>query len=183
MKYDVNVINKLKESILNIKETSPLMLIGGSVVYLKQRYKNKIYTLRSNEDIRDFVANNYGKILPGVLVIEDIGDMNPVGQSTLLKFVEEYPNPLILLSYQDRVSPIMLSRCKQIIKLPQTEQVTNSMMEPKKALDALESYLSDDTSKDDRDRWISENSPKLYQLEHLIKGKPNKEKLIGLLSR
>jgi len=183
MKYDPAVIAKLKESIQGIKSTSPLCLVGGAVVYLKQRTKNKIYTLRSNDDIRDFVADNYGKILPGVLIIEDIGDMNPVGQATLLKFVEEYPNPLILLSYQDRVSPIMLSRCKRVIKLPQTEQITNSMMEPKKALDALESYLSEDTSKEDRDRWISENSPKLYQLEHLLKNKSNKDKLISLLSR
>ena len=39
-------------------------------------------------------------------------------QTYLLKFIENPPAPLIILASKDNISPIILSRCKRIIKLP-----------------------------------------------------------------
>ena len=50
------------------------------------------------------------------LVLDGIGFLSHVGQNSLLKFIEESKLPIIILSYGDKISPIIMSRMKIIVK-------------------------------------------------------------------
>lgn len=182
MKYAVEDINRLKETIVSVNRYSPILLIGGAVVYFKQRYKGKLNVLSNIEDTRNFVADNINKVYDKPLIIDGIGDLTPNAQATLLKYIEEAKTSIILLSYQDTVSEIIKSRCRRIVKLPLSEQVTSKLLPAKKALDVINEYLQENTTQQDRERLVSETSPALYNLEYLVGSKSNKEKLIYLLS-
>ena len=52
------------------------------------------------------------------LVFEDLSLMTPEVQTRLLKFIEEPSSPLIILASMDNISPIILSRCKVVFKVP-----------------------------------------------------------------
>lgn len=182
MKYSLEDINKIKQSIMDINTYTPVLLIGGAVIYFKQRYKGKINMLRNIEDTRNFVADNVNKFYNVPLVVDGIGSLTPNAQATLLKYIEEARTSIFLLSEQDTVSEIIKSRCRRILKLPLSEKVTSKLMPAKKAYEAITAKLQEDTQPDDRDKLIAEYSPTLYNLEYQINGKSNKEKLIELLS-
>lgn len=182
MKYSIDDINNIKQTIISINTYTPVLLIGGAVIYFKQRYKGKINILRNIEDTRNFVADNLNKVYDKPLVIDGIGDLTPNAQATLLKYIEEARTSIFLLSEQDTVSEIIKSRCRRVSKLPLSETVSNRMYPAAKAAEALREYLQENTAPDDREKWIAQNSCALYNLEFLVNGKSNKEKLIQLLS-
>lgn len=182
MVYNERTTNDLKRSLKDIKNNTPLLLIGGAVVYFKQRFKGKIYNLRTNEEVRDFVSEFSGVVIPGPIIIEDLGNLSSQGSFLLLKLVEEAKYPIILLSYQDRVSSILLSRCKKVIKLPQSEDVSCKMFDAARGLEYIDSYLQENTTIDDRDRLLAETSPSLYRIEKSLKNTRNKDKIVILLS-
>lgn len=182
MKYSMDDFNRIKQTIMSAEKYSPVLLIGGAVIYFKQRYKSKINLLTNINDTRDFVADNINKIYDKPLVIDGVGNLVPNAQATLLKYIEEARTPIIMLSEQDTVSEIIKSRCRRMEKLPLSEKVTCSMYTAAKAYDIIEAKIQENTAIEDREKLVAEYSPALYQLESMLKGKSNKDKFIKLLS-
>lgn len=106
------VLNHLKDA----KQYYVNIVIGHAVKVFKKIYKGDFYTITTADDVREFLGKwNMPNDKP--LVFEDISLMTPTVQTRLLKFIEEPPMPLIILASNDNVSPIILSRCKNIVKI------------------------------------------------------------------
>lgn len=102
--------------IFNIVKNSPLLLIGGYVSEFKKicmQYDNQftVFYFREKADMDEFIDSNSGRKFPNVLVIE-LGKNLISHVDGLLKFVEDYPGPLIVTSSQDINNLVFLSRFK-----------------------------------------------------------------------
>lgn len=100
-----------------VKEYMTTIIIGRAVDVFKSIYKGFYDTISTAEDIREFL-DKWNMPYDKPIVFEDISLLTPIVQVYLLKFIEEPPAPLIILAKEDNISPIILSRCKHIIKLP-----------------------------------------------------------------
>ena len=97
------------------------LIIGRAVDVLKPMLRGaNFYTMTKADEVRDFLER-FTTATEETLFIEDLSLMTPTVQSFLLKFIEEPLMPLVILASKDNVSPIILSRCKRIIKLPCTD--------------------------------------------------------------
>lgn len=108
------------KSIIENASYSPCILLGKYASEFKRIYDGRIFLVNSLESVRE-ITNNYSNIssLDGMLfVIDGIGFLSETAQSALLKFIEESKFPVILLSYYDKISPIILSRMKFVYKHP-----------------------------------------------------------------
>lgn len=92
------------------------IIIGRAASVFKKIYRGDLYTITTADEVRDFL-DIWTNPADKPLVFEDISLMQPQVQTFLLKFIEEAPMPLIILASKDNVSPIILSRCKNIVKL------------------------------------------------------------------
>jgi len=103
-----------KENVFKNKTT---LLIGNASRLFKSIYSGDIISINTAEEIKEFI-NEYNIQSDRPLVFEDISLMQQNVQSYLLKFIEDFPRPLIVLASLDNISPIILSRFKRIIKIP-----------------------------------------------------------------
>lgn len=145
-----------------IKETCPVLLIGKAVSLFKQMYKGVVLEVKSSEDVRILVSDYTGIVSPKPVVVSDIGYLNKKAAFLLLKLVEEAKFPVILLSTEDKVDSILLSRVKRIIKFPK-DDLTNNNLIPLK--DAIEKVYGPEKNVVDKVKFFAENCPILYQLE------------------
>ena len=114
-KLDMNVfIEKLLEHV----EMCPCLLIGKYVTEFKKVYKDTIERVYTLDDVRYLIDayDGISNINSKFLVLDGIGYLSHVGQNSLLKFIEESKLPIIILSYGDKISPIIMSRMKIIVK-------------------------------------------------------------------
>lgn len=109
-KYVLNRLSRAKEFRVNI-------VIGPAVEVFKSIYKDPYETITTAEELRTFLAK-WNVPYDKPIVFEDISLMTPSVQAALLKFIEEPPAPLIILASLDNVNSIILSRCKNIVKIP-----------------------------------------------------------------
>lgn len=101
-----------------------ILIIGKAVKVFKSIFKGEYSTITTAEDVRQFMDKYQGFYNDKPIVFEDISLMTKEVQSRLLKFIEEPTSPLIILASKDNVSPIILSRCKLIIKIPEETNTT-----------------------------------------------------------
>ena len=168
----------------DIKNNTPLLLIGEYMTVFKKLYKGNIKTLTSMTDVRDLVADYTGiRKLDKPLIIEDLGFLSIGALCLLLKLIEDSKFSVILLSTFDQIPSTILSRVK-VFKKAFIEKIECEFMTPDKGIQALEDYLSPDTSPIDRSRWIARNSPMIYYIENNFKGKvANRDKVLNILFR
>ena len=153
------------QNILNpstIKETCPVLLIGKAVSIFKRMYKGVIQELRSADDVREFVAEYTGIFSSQPVVISDLSNLTENATFLLLKLVEEAKFPAIVLSSQDSVNGIILSRIKRIIKFPDDSNTNNSLLSIAEASELLE---SNESFKNNKIKFYAENCPQLYEIE------------------
>lgn len=102
-----------------VKEFRVTIIIGTAVDLFKKMIKSPYYTITKADEVRSFLANHTTPN-DSPLIFEDLSLMTQNVQAYLLKFIEEPPSPLIILASKDNISPVILSRCKNIIKIPST---------------------------------------------------------------
>ena len=120
------------------------------------------------------------KVLDRPLVVEDLAFLPATSEGYLLKFVEETPLDLILLSYYDSVSSIMLSRVKRVEKY-YNEKTESSFQAASVGYKRMSEELSNDSHYFDRVRFMSKASPKMFFLESRVATTRNKSKILGFL--
>ncbi len=160
---DDSVINRLVGKDYSI---CPCLLIGKSVNIFKHEFSGDIIRIYNLDDVRNVVEEYSGisDIRDGVLVLDGIGYLSNVGQNSLLKFIEESKIPLILLSYRDRISPIILSRMKVVYKLwyPVKSLNFSRVSDAMKALE--EKKQSNRMSESEEVQFLADNCPTLYSI-------------------
>ena len=132
----------------------------------------------NTEDVRDFVSEYTGISIPKPVVISDIGYLKSTAAFLLLKYVEESKSPIILLSTNDNVSSILLSRVKRVLKFPVNENTNNTLMSVKDAFNIL---YGDEGKPIDKVEFLAENCPLLYKLEHDIPYSKYRNSVIEIL--
>lgn len=156
------------ESILKDPNYCPCLLLGRSSIDFKKAYQGRIFTVTSLEAVRDIVERYTGiSDLEGrYCVLDGICFLSEVGQNSLLKFIEESRFPIVLLSYYDKVSPIIMSRVKFVFKSPTHEIKNLKFMKYKDALTALEDKQGkEELSNQDKLRFYIDNCPVAYYMD------------------
>jgi hypothetical protein len=158
-------------SVLTNKEYCPCLFLGRSVMTFKKVYKDRIFSVSSLNDVRYVLEEFSGMSGLGdkYFVMDGIGYLNTVGQNSLLKFIEESKFPIILLSYFDIVSPIILSRMKFVFKEPIIQIKNLKFMSVDSALTLLEDKKSKDPdfTAMDEVKFMAEHCPKVFALMNM----------------
>lgn len=159
----------------------PLLIMGDAVTDFKKIYSDKINTADNMEEMRELIAY-YTSIsyLDRPLVIEDISLFAKNGEGVLLKFVEETKLKLILLSRFDKVSNVLLSRIKMVVKYYK-EPVTSQFMTVSSGYQALQQSVEPSSHYYDKVRYMGKLSPKQIYLEKNIRQRRNKEKIMSFV--
>ena len=161
---DDSVINRLLNKDYSI---CPCLLIGKSVNVFKRGFDGNVIRIYNLEDVRNVVEEYSGisNVRDGVLVLEGIGYLSNVGQNSLLKFIEESKIPLILLSYKDKISAIILSRMKVVYKLWYPVK-SLSFSRVGDAIKALEEKKQGNNkmSESEEVQFLADNCPTLYSI-------------------
>lgn len=117
---------ELFNALSNIKQFQTTLLIGSLALTLfKQMYKGHIYTLKTAEEVRDFIER-FNYVSNEVVVFEDLSLMTKEVQTFLLKFIEEPTHIILALCTNDNVPPALRSRFVRTIKIE--EPITLKMI-------------------------------------------------------
>lgn len=162
-----------------IKETSPVLLVGKAVSLFKTMYKDPIRELKNTADVREFMSEYTGKVLSKPVVISDLGYLQKQTAFLLLKLVEEAKFPVILLSTEDKVDSILLSRVKRVVKFPVNEKTDNKLISISDAFNQV--YGESDKKIMDKLSFYAENCPQLYKLESEIPFNKHRNAMIEIL--
>ena len=157
------------QSVLESERFCPCLLLGKYSNEFKKRYNGSIHVVYNINDVKELVENYSGKKGDRHFVIDGVGFLNEQAQQPLLKFIEESRLPIVLLSYFDSVSPIIMSRMMCIYKdsgsnLPKSLLGTTGVGD---CFDKLREMDVEDGGLSFRDRikFYSENCPLGYYLE------------------
>ena len=172
-----------------LKDTSlcPCLLIGRYVNIFKKKYTGSIERIYSLSDVRSLISEYEGiqSINSKYLVLEGVGYLSSVGQNSLLKFIEESRLPIILLSYNDKISPIILSRMFSVYKSWYSVK-SLSFQTVDNALSSLQEKKSEnkDFKEYEEIQYMADNSPTLYSITQQAGDKFDylNTRLIGLMS-
>lgn len=171
------------KNFLKKKEVYPSILIGEYVNLFKQIYKGTILKAYSTENIRYILQEFEGltKVRSGLLVLEGVGSLPEIGQNSLLKFIEESPIPILLLSYNDKIPQVILSRMKFVLKKYKSLK-SLSFISIKSALDTIQE--KGDIKGYEKMQFMAENCPQLYFLEESAGNKHDymNKKLLSILT-
>lgn len=117
---DKEIISDLVQQLTkeSLKDFNPTILIGKAATVFKRICKSQLYTITTAKEVKEFLSK-WDTPLDTPIIFEDISLMTPSVQTYLLKFIEEPIAPLIIMASKDNISPIILSRCKKIIKYPE----------------------------------------------------------------
>lgn len=118
MDYSKLEVSDFVHMVLNNVGMCPCLMIGMYVQEFKKQYKDVIERVYNIDNVRDLIDSYEGvtRVNSKFLVLDGVGYLSATGQNSLLKFIEESKVPIILLSYRDKVSPIIMSRMKVIVK-------------------------------------------------------------------
>jgi len=177
-RYQVQkIVDVLKPE--KIQETCPVLLVGKAVSLFKQMYKDPIRELKNTDDVRDFIAEYTGIKSSKPVVISDIGYLQKQTSFLLLKLVEEAQFPAILLSTEDKVDSILLSRVKNVIKFPMDENTDNKLIPISDAFNQV--YGESEKKVMNKTQFYAENCPTLYKLESDIPYNKYRNAMIEIL--
>ena len=166
----------------NVPEKSPVLLVGGAVSLFKRMYKGMIYSLYNINDVRTFVSRFSDISFDKTVVVEDIGRLDKQSSFILLKLVEESKFPMVLLSYKDNISDILMSRIKTYIKFPISDNTSCKFLSVSEAQSDLCDELGRITVDDDAlVTYCAENCPVFYDLHLKTMRLSNKGKYFELL--
>lgn len=159
----------------------PLLVMGSAVTSFKKAYTDVIVQVRDMESLRETVSyyNNI-PFLERILVIEDLSFLPRKADGVLLKFIEESPLKIVILSTFDVVDSVLLSRFKRVIKFS-SEKINSQFLSVKEGYAKVEDELSDNTSRYDRLRYVAKYSPKILFIEKNIGKVGNKDKIMQIL--
>jgi hypothetical protein len=156
------------QDILSNPSYCPCLLLGGYTIAFKKTYAGRIFKAYTLEDVRNLVEDFSGiSDMDGMyLVIDGIGYLNDIGQNSLLKFIEESKLPIVLLSYYDKVSPIIQSRMKFTFKESIIKVKSLKFMSISSAVRVLEEKKQEDKEMSDIDeaKFLAESCPKAFGL-------------------
>ena len=171
----------ITKEFLEENQAFPLLIMGDAVTDFKKNYTDKINTAENLEEMRELIAY-YTSIshLDRPLVIEDISLFAKNGEGVLLKFVEDTKLQLILLSRFDKVSNVLLSRVKLVVKYYK-DPVTSQFMSVSNGFQALQQSLESSSHYYDKIRYMGKLSPKQIYLEKNIRQRRNKEKIMSFV--
>lgn len=160
-------VKEFIQKVLVTPEMCPCLMIGNYVNAFKKIYKGHIERAYNLSDVRRLVEeyDGIGSVNSGVFVAEGIGFLSDTGQNSLLKFIEESKIPIILLSYNDKVSPIIMSRMKIVVK---RWKGINNLDFPRVqvALKALnEKKAGGDFTEYDEVQFMADTCPQLYSIK------------------
>ena len=147
------------------KSYCPCLLIGKYVNVFKRAFQGTIERAYTLNDVRRLVEEYDGisHVNSEYLVLDGVGYLSQVGQNSLLKFIEESKLPIVLLSYTDRISPIILSRMKIVMKRWYGVK-TLSFSGVKETISALREKKEKDGNFDEV-QYLADNCPQLYSLK------------------
>lgn len=159
---------------------------GYPRIYLGQRtvreFKNRvsfpIYQVVTNEELVSFIEKFTGigyRDIP--VIIEDVGYLSRSEQSVLLKFVEESPLKLVLLSSIDAIIPTIISRMSLVYKV--SSPVKSNFLSIKKGESRISERLSENTHFFDKCRVQGEECPIGYYYASVIPS--NRQRIYGVL--
>ena len=164
-----------------VRSRSPLLLMGGEVFDFRKGTQYPVRSVRTSDDVRELVAYYTGvEQVANPLVVEDLSFLDGRSSFLLLKFVEESPIPIILLSLYDRVSPIILSRMRIVKKKPLQTAVKSLFGNPSDMFSKMGEELKESHTIE-RQKFMLENSPILYLWSETYKYVRNRNKVYQLL--
>lgn len=169
----VNILNPE-----HIQETCPALLVGKAVSLFKKMYQGSIQELKNTDDVRDFISAYTGISSSKPVVISDIGYLNKQTTFLLLKLIEEAKFPAIILSTDDKVDSIIMSRIKTFIKFPVDEKTNNNLVP---ISDAYNHVYGEEKTIIDKTTYYAENCPLLYKLENDIPFNKYRNSMIEIL--
>ena len=159
-----------------VKDKTPILLVGGAAFIYKRLYKGNIYRLYDTSDVKELISNFYNVEYNKPLVIEDLSILQK--DSLLLKMIEESKIPLIFLASEDNISIPLQSRMKTYIKFPKDNDFGCNFISIKDA----ETYIEEnELSGLELDKYLAENCPDLAMLYRDVRTKKYKDKLIQII--
>lgn len=159
----------------------PLVVIGSASVDFRRAYEGKIDKIKDIEELREFVAYYSNiKTLNRPVVIDDLSFLPGASEGVLLKFLEETQLKVIVLSTYDKLSPVILSRVRMVIKYYR-DKVTSEFLKPYDGIRKLDEQVQSDTHYFTKIGLMGKTSPILYYLDNVIKGGRNKSKFLTIL--
>lgn len=167
MDYNKKDISEFIKDLLSDTEMCPCLMIGKYVNEFKRIYKDTIERAYSLVDVRRLIEeyDMVQSVNSKYLVIEGVGYLSSVGQNSLLKFIEESKLPIILLSYNDKVSPVIMSRMKIVVKRWYPVKSLN-FVRVKDALRTLDEKKQTSQMKDYEEvQFMANNCPTLYSIK------------------
>ena len=175
-------VNILVNTFSDVKSNSPILLVGGAMILFKKMTDKYIYKLTNSKEVRDFINRFSGIEYDRPVIVEDIGALNEQSSFLLLKLVEDAKFPIILLSYTDNISEILLSRIKTYIKFPVDNKTSCAFVPISEAQESVydeRGNLSVDEST--LESYCAENCPELYLLHRKTLHLRNRKKYFELL--
>lgn len=151
------------DEILANKDYCPCLLLGRYSTEFKRRYKGRVHMVNTLSLVRELLNSYSGMPVERYFVMDGIGFLSPTGCNSVLKFIEEFKSPIILLSYYDKILPTIRSRMKFVFKSPVTEVKSLDYMSMKNCLEDLKEER--DLSDMDRLKAYSDKCPILYYVE------------------
>lgn len=169
----------------------PRLYIGKAALELKKRVRFNIYQV-NKDTLSEFI--DYYSTIPYMktpLIIEDITYLPIKEQSNLLKFIEDSKLNIILLASEDTIISTVLSRMSLIYKMK--EDVTSLFLSSKEynqreTEDNINREESLNTNIIEDEHYLTyikkemKESPITYYYEQRVENKPNKQKLLQLIS-
>lgn len=181
---DEELINK----ILGDEGFYPCLLMGSYVTLFKKIYGDIIFSVHSLEDVRGLVDRFYGlEDLGGkIFVLDGVGFLSVTGQNSLLKFIEESKFKIVLLSYYDKVSPIIKSRMKFVFKKPVSSIKNLKFGKLRDVLTLVDDSRKKDSEFNDMDevKIYADNCPGAFIFKYSIERNDyDSERILRMLSR
>ena len=148
------MIDEIRHKLINIKNLSPVLLIGDAATVFKNNYTNKIID----------VTNNVSEIISSFIDEPSVFDVTFFSSKTseFYDFINKIKSPVIVLTKDTNLSIDILLNIKTIIKISK-----NNNQNMRDSRDALQLW-KDETSKS-FDEFCSSESPELYYLKNKFK--------------
>lgn len=172
----MNDIDFIYNTMKDITNKTPILLVGGASILFKRMYKGNIYRLDNTDDTRDFISNFYKIEYDKPIIVEDISKLYK--DSILLKLIEEIKLPIVLLASEDNISTTLQSRIKTYIKLPSDKELGCSY---NKILDTQQYIIQENINGKDLDKYLAEHCPDLAIINNRTKKCRNKDKIVQIL--
>lgn len=170
----------LKNSIENIYNTAPLLIVGEARLLFIKAWKYKINRVSNTKELRE-LADYYSSIKDTKpLVIDDLSLIQQGSLKLLLKLVEESKIPIILLSSFDNIDKILLSRIKTYIRFD--EPIKSDFLSLSDFYDVLSNKDFKDSKQSDKLTFYRDKCPMYLELDYYINTSSNKNKLLSILS-